>query len=95
MEELERLVRETHKLAEDNNRLLRLIRRDAVLGFIAKIILWLVVLGVPLFFLSSYLGPIMDAVSGAQGGQSFAPGLFGLPSEEQLNQLLEAYQGTQ
>ncbi|MBU2159193.1 hypothetical protein KJ848_03360 [Patescibacteria group bacterium] len=90
-EELERLVKETRQLAEDNNRLLRRIRRDALLGFVARIVLWLVVLGVPLFFLGSYLAPIMDALSG-QSGESFKPGLFGLPSEDQVNRLLEQYQ---
>ncbi len=90
-QELERLVKETRQLAEDNNRLLRRIRRDALLGFVAKIVLWLVVLGVPLFFLGTYLGPIMDALSGS-GSESFKPGLFGLPSEEQVNKLIEQYQ---
>ncbi|MBU1293006.1 hypothetical protein KJ819_03005 [Patescibacteria group bacterium] len=90
-EELERLVKETRQLAEDNNRLLRRIRRDAVLGFVARIVIWLVVLGVPLFFLGSYLAPIMDAVSGS-GSESFMPGPFGLPSEDQVNKLIEQYQ---
>ncbi len=92
MEELERLVRETRQLAEDNNRLLRLIRRDALLGFIGKLVLWLLVLGVPLFFLSTYLGPLMNAFAPA-GEQTIKPGVFGLPSEEQLDQLIKAYQG--
>ena len=90
-QELERLVKETRQLAEDNNRLLRRIRRDALLGFVARIVLWLIVLGVPLFFLGTYLGPIMDALSGS-GNQSLTPGLFGLPSEEQVNKLIEQYQ---
>ncbi len=92
MEELERLVRETHQLAEDNNRLLRLMRRDALLGFIGKIVLWLFILGVPLFFLSTYLGPLMDTLI-PTGDQTMKPGVFGLPSEEQLDQLIRAYQG--
>lgn len=90
-EELEKLLEENLAVAKDNNRLLREMRRNAILGLIAKIVLWLIILGVPLFFLSSYLGPIMDAISGAQDGQ-LPSGLFGLPSEEQLNRLIEQYQ---
>src|SRR5690606_16786062 len=63
LEELERMLEETRKLAADNNRLLREMRRNALLGFFARIVVWLIVLGVPLFFLSSYLGPILEALS--------------------------------
>ncbi len=67
------------------------MRRNAIIGLIARVVLWLILLGVPLFFLSSYLGPIMDAVSGTQKGV-IPTGLFGLPSEEQLNRIIEQYQ---
>ncbi|HEY0948191.1 MAG TPA: hypothetical protein VGE53_01735 [Candidatus Paceibacterota bacterium] len=90
-EELEKLLEENLAVAKDNNRLLREMRRNAILGLIAKIVLWLIILGVPLFFLSSYLGPIMDAISGTQNGQ-LPSGLFGVPSEDQLNRLIEQYQ---
>ena len=88
---LQKLLEENLAVAKDNNRLLREMRRNAILGIIAKVVLWLVVLGVPLFFLSSYLGPLMDALSGA-GDQTMAPGLFGLPSSEQMEALLKEYQ---
>ena len=90
-EELERLVRETRTLAEDNNRLLRLMRRDALIGTILKVIIWLVVLGVPIFFLSSYLGPIRKSLSG--NAETAHPGVFGLPSKEQVDGFIRAYQG--
>lgn len=88
---LTKLLQENLAVAKDNNRLLRELRRNAILGLIAKIVLWLIVLGVPLFFLSSYLGPILDAVSG-QSSEQIPSGLFGIPSEEQINQLIEQYQ---
>lgn len=90
-EEIEKLLEENLAVAKDNNRLLREMRRNAILGLIAKIVLWLIILGVPLFFLSSYLGPIMDAFSGAQNGQ-IPSGLFGLPSQEQVDRIIEQYQ---
>lgn len=92
---LRKLLEENLAVAKDNNRLLRELRRNAILGLVAKIVLWLVVLGVPLFFLSSYLGPILDAFSGQETSQQLPTGLFGIPSEEQINQLIEQYQAGQ
>ena len=91
-EHLEKLLEENLAVAKDNNRLLREMRRNAILGLIAKIVIWLVILGVPLFFLSSYLGPLMEAFSGQASTGQLPSGLFGLPSEEQLNRLIEEYQ---
>ena len=86
---LTKLLQENLAVAKDNNRLLREMRRNAILGLIAKIVIWLVILGVPLFFLSTYLGPILDALSGQTASST---SLFGIPSEEQINQLIEQYQ---
>lgn len=89
---LKKLLEENLAVAKDNNRLLREMRRNAILGLIAKIVLWLVLLGVPLIFLSSYIGPLMEALSGTSTStQNIGPGLLGLPSGEQLNQLIEQY----
>jgi intein/homing endonuclease len=94
--ELKKLLEEDIAIGKDNNRLLREMRRNAILGLIAKIIIWLVLLGVPLFFLSTYLGPILDAFTGqSASGQAIPGGLFGIPSEEQINKLIEQYQAVQ
>lgn len=94
--ELKKLLEENLAVAKDNNRLLREMRRNAILGLIAKIVIWLVLLGVPLFFLSAYLGPLMDAVTGqSANGQVIPGGFFGVPSEEQINKLIEQYQAVQ
>jgi len=90
--ELQKLLEENLAVAKDNNRLLREMRRNAILGLIAKIVIWLVILGVPLLFLSAYLGPLMDALTGKGGNVPSA--LFGVPSEEQIQRLIEQYQGT-
>lgn len=89
---LEELLEENLELAKENNKLLKEMRRNAIIGLVVRVIIWLVVLGVPLFFLSTYLGPILDAISGQANGQEIPVGLFGLPSEEQLNRLIEQYQ---
>lgn len=90
-DQIEKLLEENLAVAKDNNRLLREMRRNAILGLIAKVVIWLVILGVPLFFLSTYLGPLMEAVSGQASASGLPSGLFGLPSEEQLNRLIEEY----
>jgi hypothetical protein len=89
---LEELLEENLELAKENNKLLKEMRRNAIIGLIARVVIWLVVLGVPIFFLSTYLGPILDALSGQANGQEIPVGLFGMPSQEQLNQLIEQYQ---
>jgi hypothetical protein len=41
---MKRLLEETKALAKDNHAMLRAIRRDQWLGFIGRIIIWLIVL---------------------------------------------------
>ena len=90
---LEELLKETRDLAKENNKLLRRMERNALIGFFAKLILWLIILGVPLFFLSSYIGPILSMFTGNAATPS--TGLFGLPSGEELKQIIDGYKGGQ
>jgi hypothetical protein len=89
-DDLRELLRQNLAVAKDNNRLLREMRRNAVLGFALKLVVYLLLLGVPLFILSTYLGPIMEAFSGS-GGSS----LLGAPSAEELQRLMEEYRASQ
>jgi hypothetical protein len=59
--EAKQLLKETLALAKDNHRMLRAMRRDQWLGFIAKVVFWLVVLILPLYFLQPYLGSFLSA----------------------------------
>lgn len=88
---LEALLEETIAVTRENNRLIREMRRNAILGFVARIVVWLIVLGVPLFFLSSYLGPIIEALSGSAEAGALPNGMFGLPSSDELQRLMEQY----
>ncbi len=90
--ELKKLLEENLAVAKDNNRLLREMRRNAILGLIAKVVLWLILLGVPLLFLSSYIGPLTQALTGQSGAQTLPTGLFGVPSEAQVQQIIDQYQ---
>ena len=91
-EDLKKLLEENIALAKDTNRLLREMRRNALILGAAKVVLWLLILGVPLFFLTTYLGPVLDAFERQGAGGALPGGIFGLPSQEQVDRLIEQYQ---
>jgi len=84
-EELKQLLQENLEVTRENNDLLKKIRRDAMIGLAVKVVLWLVILGVPIFFVSTYLIPLLERTGGAS-----AP-LFGVPSPEEAQRLIEQY----
>jgi hypothetical protein len=84
---LEKLLQKNLEVSEANHKILRRMERNALIGFVFKVIIWLLVLGVPIFFLSTYIAPLLSTVTGDTTSQ----GLFGLPSVEQLKGLLEMY----
>ncbi len=91
---LEELLKENFELAKANHKILKRMERNALIGFVAKIVIWLFVLGLPLYFLTSYLAPVLSAFQGNAG--STTPGtVFGLPSAEQLKQILQEYKASQ
>ena len=87
-DELEVLVRETRDLVEENNRIIRDMRRIGRIAFWSRIAVWLVVLVLPFYLYSAYLAPLL---ANAGNGAS----LLGLPSPEQMQALLEQYQALQ
>jgi hypothetical protein len=87
---LEELLKRSLEVAEENQKILKRMERNALIGFIAKVVVWLVLLGVPLFFLSSYLGPLVNLLTGGAGSPS---GGSLIPSPEQLNELKDLYTG--
>ena len=87
-EELKRLLEENLEVTRENNELLKKIRRDAVIGFVVKGLLYLVIFGVPLFLISSYLGPLLERT-----GSATSTTLFGVPSPADAQKLIEQYKG--
>jgi hypothetical protein len=85
---LEQLLEDTLEVAEENNKLLRSMRRASQWAFQGKIILWLIVLGVPVLI----FGPHVKALLPLSDGTSH--GIFGLPSADQLKELISAYQAS-
>ncbi len=70
-------------MVEENNRILREMRRWTLVGFWSKVFIWLLVLFLPLYLYSAFLAPWLSGTS-----------MMGLPSLEQLQTVLEAYQGS-
>ena len=85
LKRIEQLLEEVQEVAEENNRILLNMQRQARWAFWGKLVLWLVVLVLPLLL----LGPIIHAILpyDTTGTNTF----FGLPSPEQIQQLMSAY----
>ena len=77
---MEALMEENLELTKQNNKILRRMERNALIGFLAKMFLWVLLLGLPLLFLGPYLKPLYDLVRGG-------------PNASQFQQLLDAYSG--
>lgn len=54
-ENLEELLRENLRLAQENNSLLRKMRRASLLGFWFKVLFYLVIIGLPIFLYRFYV----------------------------------------
>lgn len=66
MDDLERTqLEQVLRLAKDNNRMLRAMRRDAFIGGIIKAIVWFALIVVPLWFYLTYLAPVVNSAMGA------------------------------
>ena len=59
-------LNEVYKLAKENNKMLRAMRRDAFIGGIIKFIFWIaVVFVIPYFLYITYLQPQIEALTAA------------------------------
>ncbi len=95
-EEIKELLQEDLELAKENNKLLKRMHRNAMIALAAKALLWLILLGVPLFFLGPYLQPLFSfATTGQIPQNAGTENLFGLPTAGELKQIINAYGGGQ
>lgn len=81
METEEQLLRETYRLAKENNRMLHAMRRNAFLGGIVRLIAYAALIIVPLWFYATYLAPtvnqLVSTMNQVQGVSSKAQAQFG------------------
>ena len=88
--EEKKLLEETHALAKDSHRIIREMRREQWFGFFFRIIVWAVVLILPFYIYSAYLGPVL-AKFAPPGSATSTSGYFGLPSSAELQKLIDSY----
>lgn len=70
LDELQDLLEESIELTKENNRLLKAMRRDALIGGIVKTLVWVAVLGASLYFSWLFLEPFIGSVQGAAKGMN-------------------------
>lgn len=89
-------MEEVLRLARDNNRLLRSMRRSSLLGAIMKTILWIALIVLPLWFYVQYIAPVMESMiqtyNQIQGTSAEAQAQFGQMSDY-LKQFQSLYGG--
>lgn len=95
-EDLKTLLEENLRLAKDNNRMLRAMRRAAFVGIIGRVIFWILILGVPAYLYVTYLAPIISSIipQGASAGQNPLLHLLGLPELGTIKHLLHSVAST-
>lgn len=54
------MLRETYRLAQDNNRMLRSMRRNAFWGGLLRLVIYAALLLVPMWFYFTYMAPIVE-----------------------------------
>lgn len=93
-EEIKELLEQEIEITKENNKLLRQLHRNAMIGLIAKVVIWLIILGVPLFFLGPYLKPFFSLITTGQMPEgSGTESILGLPSADQLQEIITIYGG--
>ena len=88
--ELKQILEETRALAKDNNRMLRAIRREQWIGWVGKIIIWIIVLALPLYLYQRYLQPIVNQFF-ITSGIPATSGPFGFPTSADIEKLINSY----
>lgn len=53
-------IEKTHRIVKENYEMLRAMRREAWIGFFIKIIVWLAILGVPVYLYFTFLQPFFS-----------------------------------
>jgi hypothetical protein len=77
------LLEENIELARENNKILKAMRRDALIGGLLKTIIWVVFLVVSIYFTIQYLDPLISSFGNATSGMN----------PEDFKAIIDFYQG--
>lgn len=90
----DREIKEILELTRENNKLLKKMRRSAIIGNIIRLFYWAIILGGPIviyfYFLKPYLANLMEAYSGLQTGVEGVQN-FGKNQVEGLGGILDKF----
>lgn len=78
---LHSLLKDVQDAVEENNRMLKDMRREAFIAWLIKTIIWVTIIGGMVYFFINYLAPVIDAYNN----------LTGSPEAEGFRLLLEQY----
>ena len=86
--DIQKLLKQNIALSEENNKILRTMQKWNKIAFIAKVIVWAIVLIIPVL-LYPYIARFVPGLSGVSTASSTTEsGLFGYPSPAQLEKIL-------
>ncbi|MGB4076401.1 MAG: hypothetical protein WBK28_01700 [Minisyncoccia bacterium] len=60
-------VEETLLLARENNKILKAMRRDALIGGVVQLLFWALLIGASLYYSAKFLEPYLGMLSGIEG----------------------------
>ena len=83
-DDLRDLLEENLELARENNKMLRAMRRDAIISGVLKTLVWAVVIVSSFYFTAKYLEPMLGMFTQAASGMD----------PEQFNALIEQYKNS-
>ncbi len=66
-DELKGLLEENLQVAKETNKLIKDMRRDALIGGVLKTVIWVVLLFVSFYFSMQFLAPYLSMLEGIQG----------------------------
>ena len=62
-EEFKVLLRKNLELSKENNRLLKKLRRNAIIGNVLRLIWWAIIIGLPVYLYFSILQPYLEELA--------------------------------
>jgi hypothetical protein len=64
-EELEEdeLLERTYRISRENNQMLHSMQRSAFIGGLIKLIIWIALLGIPIWLYMQYVNPVLSSVT--------------------------------
>ncbi len=70
LEELKSLLEDTLEATEENTKILKAMRRDALIGGVLKFVFWILIVVASFYVSAKFLEPYLDGMMGGGEGQT-------------------------